>query len=103
MARVEFKSRIDNGEVIVDEIHEIVAHVFSLEGGTDIEVYMAEPIWNWQQSEAGKFIMENSVEQPAVKTQADFGTYSVKCAILAKLEKKKLVEYYLKFDKTVKI
>ncbi len=88
---------VRDGKEIVEEIHKIVVHRFRLSDVDDPDLYAAEPIWNWQQTDAGKFIMENAIEQPIFHKHLDHMTYGYQYAITAELEKKKLSEYYLKF------
>lgn len=89
---------IVNGNVI-KKIHKVVVHSFLLNDVEDPELYAAEPIWKWQQTDAGKWIMENAEEQPVFHSQIDYQHYGYKYAITAILEEKKLTEYYLKFGK----
>jgi hypothetical protein len=53
----------------------------------------------WQNSDAGKFVMEHAIETPIWHRQADPYNYGYQYAIVAELEKKKLSEFYLRFDK----
>ena len=39
-----------------------VVHTFSVGDVDDPEIYAAQPMWEWQQTEAGKWVMENSVD-----------------------------------------
>jgi hypothetical protein len=57
----------------------------------------------WERQPAGKFVMENAIKTPEWHRQLDHTTYGYQYIIVAELEKKKLSEYYLKFDKTIKI
>jgi hypothetical protein len=103
MARIEYKEITKDGITQIKEIHEIVVHRFSLSEDVDEAVYMAEPIYQWQQTEAGKFIMNNAEDAPKIQSHFEYQSFSKQIAILAKLEKKKLTEYYLRFDKMAKI
>ncbi len=95
MAKLECK--VINGKVYT--FHKVVVHTFLLGDVDDPEIYAAEPIWKWQQTDAGKFVMENAAEQPVFHSQLDHLSYGYKFAITAILEEKKLTEYYLKFGK----
>lgn len=94
---VRFEVIEENGKEIVRELHKVVVHFFSLGDVEDPELYAAQPIWEWQQTDGGKFIMEHAVEVPIFQRHIDHLTYGYKYAIIAELEKKKLAEYYLKF------
>lgn len=89
----------DNQE-IVEEIHKVVVHRFRVGDVEDPDIYAAEPIWKWQQTDAGKFIMEHAVDTPSYHQQMDFQNYGYQFVIIAELEKKKLSEFYLRFDKS---
>lgn len=88
-----------DGIQIVEEIHKVVVHRFRMGDVEDPDLYAAQPLWEWQESEAGKFIMENAIEPPIWQRAFDVNTYGNVYAIIAEIEKKKLSEYYLRFDK----
>ena len=99
---VRFEVVRENGNELVREIHKVVVHTFGLGDVEDPELYAAQPIWEWQQTDAGKFVMENAVEVPCFQRHTDHLTYGYKYAIIAELEKKKLSEFYLKFGHPIK-
>ena len=41
-----------------------IVHTIKMGDVEDPDLMVADPIWHWQQTEAGKWVMENSVEQP---------------------------------------
>ena len=81
----------------VEEIHTTVVHTFMMGDVEDPDLYAGEPLWKWQESEAGKFVMEHAKETPIWQRQHSHLTYGWQYAIIAKLEKKKLSEFYLRF------
>ena len=83
----------------VEEIHTTVVHTFMMGDVEDPDLYAGEPLWKWQESEAGKFVMEHAKEQPIWQRQHSHLTYGWEYAIIAKLEKKQLSEFYLRFGK----
>lgn len=68
----------------------------------DPDLYAAQPLWEWQESEKGKFIMEHAIDKPEWHRHTDPYQYGYQYVIVAELEKKKLTEYYLKFGPFVK-
>ncbi len=82
---------------VVKEIHKVVVHTFTLSDVEDPEIYAAEPIWKWQQSEAGKFVMEHAIDTPSYHKHIDHQVYGYRFAITAELEAKKLAEFYLRW------
>ena len=103
MGKIRFKVIEQDGQEFVQEIHKVTVHSFSVGDVEDPEIYAAEPIWKWQQTDAGKFIMENAIDTPSYHQQLDYNSYGYRYAIVAELEKKKLAEFYLRFDKSLKI
>jgi len=91
--------RREGSRQIVDEIHKVVVHQFRVGDVDDPEIYAAEPIWKWQQTDAGKFVMENSISTPSYHQQLDHLSYGYRYVITAELEKKKLSEFYLRWGK----
>lgn len=97
MGAVNWRVVQRHGQEVVEEIHKVVVHRFKMADVEDPDIYAAEPIWAWRQTDAGKFVMEHAVEQPEFHKHMDPSVYGWTFAITAKLEKKKLSEYYLKF------
>ena len=92
-----------DGQEIVEEIHKIVVHSFTMGDVDDPEIYAAQPLWQWQQSDAGKFVMEHAVDTPEYHRHLDQQMYGYRYAVTAELEKKKLSEFYLRFDNKLKL
>ena len=99
MGRVRYRVVQKDGQEIVEEIHKVVVHRIRMSDVEDPDLMVAEPIWQWQQTDAGKFIMQNAIVQPEWHRQLDHQLYGWQYSIVAELEKKKLSEYYLRFDK----
>jgi len=99
MGTVRFQVIEKDGQEIVEEIHRVIVHRFSVGDVDDPEIYAAEPIWKWEQSDAGKFVMEHAKETPIFRRNLDYQTYGYSYAITAELEKKKLSEFYLRWGK----
>lgn len=96
---VRYRVRTSGKQEIVEEIHKIVVYRFRVGDVEDPDLYAAQPMWEWQESEAGKFVMKNSVTQPEWHRQLDHVHYGYQFAIIAELEKKKLSEFYLRWGK----
>ena len=99
MAAVRYKELEENGQLTVKEIHKVVVHTFTMGDVEDPDLYAAEPMCKWQESEQGKFVMENAVDQPEWHRHLDHTSYGYKYAITAELEAKKLSEFYLRWGK----
>ena len=99
MGSVRFQVVEQDKQQIVKEIHKVVVHRFRIGDVEDPEIYAAQPIWEWQQTEAGKFVMEHAIGEPVWLKNMDNLSWGYQFAIVAELEKKKLSEFYLRFDK----
>ena len=51
----------------------------------DPDLMSAAPIWDWQQTPAGKFIMENAAEKPYWISSVDYVSYGTVYKIMARL------------------
>ena len=98
-SKVRFKVVEQDGQQIVQEIHKVVVHQFNMGDVEDPDLFAAEPMWKWQQSDVGQFVMENSIEPPVWNRQLDLRSYGHTYIITAELEKKKLSEFYLRWGK----
>jgi hypothetical protein len=99
MGTVRWQEYDKDGYRFVEEIHKVVVHKFSMGDVEDPDLYASQPLWEWQESKAGKFVMEHAIETPIWHRQADPYNYGHQYVIIAELEKKKLSEFYLRFDK----
>lgn len=84
------------------EFKTLVVFRFTLGDVEDPDLYAAEPLWNWQQSDAGKWIMNNAEEPPmwhrSTAEYSGYGGYSY--SITAKLTDIKTTEWILKYGLT---
>ena len=99
MGPVRFQVCKNDNFDIVDEIHRVVVHTFTVSDVEDPDLYAAEPLHQWQESDPGKFVMEHAIDKPIWQRQHDYSTYGYRYAIIAELEKKKLSEFYLRWGK----
>ena len=70
----------------VHQIHTVVVHKFTQGDVEDPDVYAAHPLWEWQESEIGKWVMERAVDTPEWHRQADVFNYGFQYTIVAKLK-----------------
>ena len=68
----------------------------------DPDLMVAQPIWDWQQSPQGKFVMEHALGQPSWERMLEPINYGWTYVIIAELDAKKITEYYLKFGHFLK-
>ena len=86
----------DTGEESVTITH--VVHVILMGDVDDPDLFVAEPIYQWQQTEAGKWVMENSNPTPSWHRSVDYTTYGQKYQIRAYLTPKQLTYWKLKYE-----
>ena len=79
-----------NDYMVIDDkvhrIHKVIVHRFRMGDVEDPDLYAAEPLLDWQNSEMGKFIMEKSVETPMWHRMHDQLSYGYLFAIEAWLK-----------------
>ena len=89
----EYKQYQDPEYKIVDDqvvrFSDICVHEFTMGDVEDPDLYAAQPIWEWQESEAGKFVMEHAVEKPYWIRQMDYNGYGIQYKIIARLSEPK--------------
>lgn len=70
----------------VYQTHKVVVHKFIMGDVEDPDLYAAQPLLEWQQSEMGKWVMEHSLETPMWHRHVEPITYGYKYAITAYLK-----------------
>jgi hypothetical protein len=97
MGKLRYQVVEEDGYQRVDEIHKIVVHEFNLSDVDDPDIYAAGPIFDWERSEAGQFVMKHAVDKPEWRRHMDSMFMGYRYIITAELEKKKLAEFYLRW------
>jgi hypothetical protein len=97
MGRVRYQLVHKDGQDIVEEIHQIVFHKILMGDVEDPDLFVAEPLWKWQESDAGSFVMKNAIETPRWERTLSLDYLGWTYYIIAEIEGKKLTEYYLKW------
>lgn len=80
----------------VQEVREVVVHTFLMGDVEDPDLYAAQPLTDWQESEAGQWVMKNAIDVPEWHRMADVGSFGYKYYITAKLSGPALTEYLLR-------
>lgn len=99
MGKVRWRVIEADGVQVVEEIHKLVVHQFRMSDVEDPDLYAAQPIHEWEKSDAGKFVMEHAIDTPEWHRHLDPVSYGYQYIIVAELEKKKLSEFYLRWGK----
>ena len=81
----------------VVRISNIVVHEFAMGDVEDPDLYAAQPLSEWQDSEAGKFVMAHAVETPYWIRQVDLNSYGHRYVIVARMREPDQTFFRLKF------
>ena len=84
----------DEGSVTIEH----VVHCINMGDVEDPDLFVAQPIYEWQQTEKGKYIMENSCPEPMWVRCINHATYGYTYKIKAYLTPKQLTFYKLKYE-----
>jgi hypothetical protein len=94
---------MDNQYKIIDdqvhEIHNVIVHQFRMGDVEDPELYAAQPLWEWQESEQGRWIMERAIEPPIWHRQPDMIDLGLMFVITAKLKERDYTHWLVKWKK----
>lgn len=81
----------------VEECRRIVVHRFTVGDVEDPDLWAAEPIHKWENSEQGQWVMANAAETPVWHRNIDHTTYGHNYAITAVLAGARLTEWLLRY------
>lgn len=73
-------------------------HTFRLSDVDDVEIYAAQPIYEFQQTDKGKWVMQHAIEEPHLCKSLDYHTYGYTFNIRAKFTDKDYTYFKLKFE-----
>jgi hypothetical protein len=85
----------------VEEVKEVVVHSFSMGDVEDPDLYAAQPLYEWEKSEQGQWVMRNAVDTPTWYRMADMVSYGYQYQIRAKLMGPALTEWLLKYGSKI--
>lgn len=77
---------------------EYTVHYINMGDVEDPDLMVAQPIWEWQKTEKGKYIMENSAPEPMWVRCVNHVTYGYQYKIKAYLTPEQLTYYKLKYE-----
>ena len=77
---------------------ECTVHSFRMGDVEDPDLFAGEPLWEWQQTKQGKWIMKHSNPTPMWVRNVDETTYGWKYEIRAYLSPKNYTYWKLRFD-----
>jgi hypothetical protein len=74
-------------------------HEFRMGDVEDPELYAAQPLWEWQKTEAGTWCMEHCAEPPTFYVNVDPHNYGYRITVVGELEEKDHIFWKLKYSK----
>lgn len=80
---------------VIEERRKVVLYEFRMGDCEDIEIYIAQPIYEWQQTDIGKWCMKNAT-QLEYHHNLDHSTMGYKVIITGILTGKQLTYFLLK-------
>jgi hypothetical protein len=83
----------------VNEIHNAVVHRFMMGDVDDPDLYAAQPLYEWQKSEQGEWVIAHAIETPMWHRHVDAHQYGHEYAVTAKLKAKDYSFFLLKWGK----
>ena len=85
----------------VIEFKELVVHRFRMGDVEDPDLYAAQPLWEWQQSETGTWVMSHAVETPVWHRYMNPASYHTEYAVKAKLTAQDATFFILKWGNLI--
>ena len=82
------------------KISDVAVHSFTMGDVEDPDLYAAQPIYEWQQSEMGQWVIEHAVETPFWHRTIDPASYGHKYYIIARLREQDQTYWTLKWQKS---
>ncbi len=79
------------------DVVEHVVHKINMGDVEDPDLFVAQPIYEWQQTEAGKYVMKNSKPEPMWLRSVDHNTYGYVYTIKAYLTPEEVTFFELRF------
>ena len=79
------------------KIHKVPVHTFNVSDVDDPDLYAAQPLWEWQASEMGKWVMEKSIEVPMWHRVMEPMSYHYRYAVTAFLKDEDYTYWCLKW------
>ena len=63
----------------------------------DPDLYAAQPLWNFEKSEKGQWVMEHALESPVWQRQIDYTTFGYRYKVAARLTEQDITYFLLRW------
>jgi hypothetical protein len=81
----------------VVEIKTLTVHRFQVGDVEDPDLYAGQPLYEWEQSEMGQWVMSHAVDQPEWRRNMNISLYGYEYIIVAKLTARDYTFWQLKW------
>ena len=89
--------RLVNDQAV--KFSDVLVHEFRMGDVEDPDLYAAQPLYEWQQTEAGQWVMEHAVETPFWHRQSDPYNYGYTYRVIARLSESDQTYWALKWKR----
>ena len=79
-------------------MQQVIVHSIMMGDVEDPDLYVADPIYKWQQTDEGKWVMEKSVQKPMWVRNIDQNSWGYRYDIVAYLDGPDLTYWKLKYE-----
>jgi len=76
----------------------VIVHKFRMGDVEDPQLYAAEPLYKWETSEMGQWVMKNSIDQPTWNLIPNLDIYGHEVIIRATLRPEDYTYWKLKYE-----
>lgn len=88
-------TKVINGRAV--RFRDVCVHEIHMADVEDPDLWVADPIYKWQQTEPGKFVMEHAAETPYWTRHLDYNSFGYRYRIMARLSSQNETYFRLKF------
>ena len=97
------KGKINHKVIVIDnravELHEVIVHRFRIGDSEDPILYAAQPLYEWEHSDHGQWVMKNAADTPSWHRMIDHQSMGYRYQIRAKVMGPALTEWLLRYGK----
>jgi hypothetical protein len=89
--------KLVNGKTV--KFTDVKVHEFNMGDVEDPDLYASQPLWEWQQTDAGQWVMAHAVETPFWHRVVNPYTFGWTYHVVARLEEKDQLYWKLKWSR----
>lgn len=77
---------------------DVMVHSFTIGDVEDPDLYAGQPLFEWQETEAGQWVMEHAADKPYWVRRMDLNNYGFRYYIFARMSEADQVYWQLKWN-----